>query len=119
MKAMVLRKVSQIEAAPLELQNWPLPQVGPRQILVKVSTCGVCHTEIDEIEGRRQPKLPVILGHEIVGGVVSGQGHWPLVNSSPSSGGPVDLAALCVRDMTVSPLVALVCLDRFVSVGTT
>jgi len=69
MKAMVLRKVSQIEAAPLELQDWPLPQVGPKQIQVKVSACGVCHTEIDEIEGRRQPKLPIILGHEIVGRV--------------------------------------------------
>ena len=69
MKAMILRKVSQIEAAPLELQNWPLPQVGPKQVLVKISACGICHTEIDEIEGRRQPKLPIILGHEIVGRV--------------------------------------------------
>jgi propanol-preferring alcohol dehydrogenase len=69
MKAMVLRKISQIEAAPLQLQDWPLPQVGPKQILVQVSACGVCHTEIDEIEGRRQPKLPIILGHEIVGRV--------------------------------------------------
>jgi propanol-preferring alcohol dehydrogenase len=69
MKAMVLRKVSQIEAAPLELRDWPLPQIGPEQIIVRVAACGVCHTELDEIEGRRQPKLPVIPGHEIVGRV--------------------------------------------------
>jgi propanol-preferring alcohol dehydrogenase len=69
MKAMVLNKVALIEEAPLELIDWPLPQAGPGQILVKVSACGICHTEIDEIEGRRQPKLPVILGHEIIGRV--------------------------------------------------
>jgi propanol-preferring alcohol dehydrogenase len=69
MRAMVLRKLSQIEAAPLEMQDWPLPQAGPRQILVKVLTCGVCHTELDEIEGRRPPELPIIPGHEIVGRV--------------------------------------------------
>ena len=66
---MVLKNISRIEEAPLELQDWPLPRVGPNQILVKVSTCGVCHTEIDEIEGRRQPELPIIPGHEIVGRV--------------------------------------------------
>ena len=37
--------------------------------MVKVSACGVCHTELDEIEGRIQPKLPIVLGHEIVGRV--------------------------------------------------
>jgi propanol-preferring alcohol dehydrogenase len=36
---------------------------------VKVSACGICHTELDEIEGRLQPNLPIILGHEIVGKV--------------------------------------------------
>ncbi len=69
MKAMVLKKIARIEERPLELGDWPVPQPGPKQILVRVSACGVCHTEIDEIEGRRQPRLPVILGHEIVGGV--------------------------------------------------
>jgi propanol-preferring alcohol dehydrogenase len=39
--------------------------------LVKVTACGVCHTELDEIEGRLQPILPIILGHEIVGTVHS------------------------------------------------
>jgi propanol-preferring alcohol dehydrogenase len=69
MKAMVLKQIARIEEKPLELEDWPIPQPGPGQIRVKVSACGVCHTEIDEIEGRRQPRLPVILGHEIVGRV--------------------------------------------------
>ena len=38
--------------------------------LVKVSTCGVCHTELDEIEGRTPPsRLPMVLGHQVVGRV--------------------------------------------------
>lgn len=71
MKAMVLRKVAPIEEKPLELEDWPIPAPGPKQILVKISACGVCHTELDEIEGRLQPRLPIILGHEIVGRVES------------------------------------------------
>lgn len=47
----------------------PTPKPGAGEILVKVSACGVCHTELDEIEGRLQPMLPIILGHEIVGRV--------------------------------------------------
>ena len=69
MKAMVLKKVAPIEDKPLGLEDLPIPQTGPKQILVKVSACGVCHTELDEIEGRVQPRLPIILGHEIVGRV--------------------------------------------------
>ena len=69
MKAMVLKKIAPIEEKPLELEDWPIPAPGPKQILVKISACGVCHTELDEIEGRLQPRLPIILGHEIVGRV--------------------------------------------------
>jgi propanol-preferring alcohol dehydrogenase len=69
MKGMVLKGVSPIEKAPLEMMDLPGPFPGPNEILVKVSACGVCHTELDEIEGRIQPKLPIILGHEIVGRV--------------------------------------------------
>ena len=47
----------------------PVPEPKTGEILVKVTACGVCHTELDEIEGRLSPKLPVILGHEIVGHV--------------------------------------------------
>jgi len=74
MKAMVLKKTGPIEENPLELQDLPAPQPGPHQIRLKISACGVCHTELDEIEGRLQPKLPVILGHQIVG-TVEALGH--------------------------------------------
>ena len=70
MKAMVLNGISRIEKKPLKLMElaYPVPRRG--QILVKVSACGVCHTELDEIEGRASPsKFPMILGHEIVGKV--------------------------------------------------
>jgi propanol-preferring alcohol dehydrogenase len=50
--------------------EWPKPVPRNGEILIKVSTCGVCHTEIDEIEGRLMPpRFPIILGHEIVGRV--------------------------------------------------
>jgi propanol-preferring alcohol dehydrogenase len=69
MKAQVLTKTAPVESRPLALAEVPVPEPGPGEILVKVSACGVCHTEIDEIEGRLTPRLPVILGHEIVGRV--------------------------------------------------
>jgi propanol-preferring alcohol dehydrogenase len=70
MKAMVLEATSLIEEKPLKLVDLPVPDPNSRQVLVKVSVCGVCHTELDEIEGRLSPsKLPIILGHEIVGRV--------------------------------------------------
>jgi len=73
MKAMVLEEISPIEDRPLKLQDLPAPKPAPGQILVKVAVCGACHTELDEIEGRLPPTLPVIPGHQIVG-VVDGLG---------------------------------------------
>ena len=70
MKAMVLEKICPVEGKPLKLVDLPTPVPGRGQILVRVSACGVCHTELDEIEGRVAPsKFPMILGHEIVGRV--------------------------------------------------
>ena len=70
MKAMVLEKISPVEEKPLKLVELPQPIPGRGQILVRVSACGVCHTELDEIEGRVAPsRFPRILGHEIVGRV--------------------------------------------------
>ncbi len=72
MKAMVLNKISLVEDKPLKLVDLPLPVPRQGQILVKVCACGVCHTELDEIEGRVAPsQFPMILGHEIVGRVES------------------------------------------------
>ena len=50
MKAQVLKAVAPIESRPLELIEVPVPQPGPGEILIRVSACGVCHTELDEIE---------------------------------------------------------------------
>ena len=69
MKAMILNEISPVEKEPLKMIDLPIPVPGRKEILVKVSTCGICHTELDEIEGRIQPRLPIILGHEIVGRV--------------------------------------------------
>jgi len=69
MKAMILNSIVPVEKEPLQWVDLPVPSPGPKEILVKVSACGICHTELDEIEGRLQPDLPIILGHEIVGRV--------------------------------------------------
>jgi propanol-preferring alcohol dehydrogenase len=72
MKAVVLNGVSDFErnGQPLELIDMPLPVPGEKEILVKVTRCGVCHTELDEIEGRTTPPhFPIVLGHQIVGRV--------------------------------------------------
>jgi len=55
MKAMILKKISLVEEKPLELVDLPNPAPNSKQISVKVSACGVCHTELDEIEGRVPP----------------------------------------------------------------
>lgn len=72
MKAMVLRKMMRLEGnpTPLKLMDLPEPTPGEGEILMRVSTCGVCHTELDEIEGRTPPPhFPVVPGHQVVGTV--------------------------------------------------
>jgi propanol-preferring alcohol dehydrogenase len=55
---------------PLRMAELPDPQPKPGEVLLRVSACGVCHTDLDEIEGRTTPpQLPVVLGHEAVGRV--------------------------------------------------
>lgn len=59
---------------PLKLVQHPEPTLAPGEVLLKVTRCGVCHTELDEIEGRTPPpRLPVILGHQVVGIVEEGE----------------------------------------------
>ena len=73
MKAMVIHEIKEIEenSPPLEEREMPVPKPGAGEVLVRVSACGVCHTELDEIEGRTPPaSLPMIPGHEVVGMVV-------------------------------------------------
>ena len=73
MKAMLLETTGPMteDGDPLRLSEVPDPSPGQGQILIEVAACGVCHTELDEIEGRTPPpRLPVIPGHEVVGRVV-------------------------------------------------
>jgi alcohol dehydrogenase, propanol-preferring len=73
MKAAVLEKITSIRENknPLKIVELPSPAIDAKEILIKISACGVCHTELDEIEGRTPPaKFPCILGHQIVGRVV-------------------------------------------------
>ena len=76
MKAMVLNETCKLSenTTPLALVDVPRPDPKEDEILVKVSVCGLCHTDLDEIEGRTAPhKFPMILGHQIVGNVVRGK----------------------------------------------
>ena len=69
---MVLKKTGPFDAVEGSLfpEELPIPVPDEGEILVKVSVCGVCHTELDEIEGRTPPPvLPVVPGHQIVGTV--------------------------------------------------
>lgn len=72
MKAMVLNSICSLKENrnPLDLVEFPVPVPQENELLIRVSACGVCHTELDEIEGRTPPSIfPVILGHQIIGTV--------------------------------------------------
>ena len=64
MNAMLLEQ----QHTPLVLRDIPVPICAPRQIRVRVSACGVCRTDLHILDGDLpRPKLPLVLGHEIVG----------------------------------------------------
>ncbi len=70
MKITELRRVSR-NTCPLSRVDAPVPVPRNDEVLIHVSACGVCHTELDEIEGRTPPpSLPVIPGHQVVGTVI-------------------------------------------------
>lgn len=74
MRAMILSRLAALDRnpAPLALADLPDPVPQTNEILLRVSACGVCHTELDEIEGRTPPpRLPIVLGHQVVGRVES------------------------------------------------
>jgi propanol-preferring alcohol dehydrogenase len=74
MKAMVLAQLAKMadNPQPLAWVELPDPVPGEREVLIKVSVCGVCHTELDEIEGRTPPpNLPVIPGHQVIGSIAA------------------------------------------------
>ncbi len=66
---MVLQRPGQ----PLVLQELPVPEPGPGQVLLRIRACGVCRTDLHIVDGELpDPKLPLVLGHQIVGEVVRG-----------------------------------------------
>lgn len=68
MRAMVLEGTGRA----LRLSERPIPQPGPEQVLIAVSACGVCRTDLHVVDGELpHPRLPVVPGHEIVGRVVA------------------------------------------------
>ncbi len=74
MKAMQITTCGELRenSQPLSAVTLPVPVPGPRQVLIRVSVCAVCHTELDEIEGRAPPPvLPVTPGHQVVGTVAA------------------------------------------------
>lgn len=73
MRAMRIARLGPVtpDSDPLTLDHLPTPIPGPSEVLVEVSVCGVCRTELDEIEGRTPPcSLPMTPGHQVVGRVV-------------------------------------------------
>ncbi|MCC6221812.1 MAG: zinc-dependent alcohol dehydrogenase family protein [Deltaproteobacteria bacterium] len=74
MKAMLLHRTLSLKTncEPLTLADVPIPEPKAGEILIEVSACGVCHTDLDIIEGRTPPSfLPIIPGHQVVGRVVA------------------------------------------------
>jgi len=62
---------------PLRQAECPDPVPGPGQVLLRVSACGVCRTDLHVVDGElRRPKLPLVPGHQIVGTVVEGAGRF-------------------------------------------
>jgi propanol-preferring alcohol dehydrogenase len=69
-KAIHLPEPGPIESAPLTIVELPRPRPGTGQLLVRVHTCGICHTDLHTVEGEIvPPNLPVTPGHQIVGSV--------------------------------------------------
>ena len=86
MRAMVLNEPKR----PLELRDVPKPKPGRGQLLVRVSTCAVCRTDLHVVDGELpNPKLPLILGHQIVGQVEEiGEEMWEGPQRPDSRGAP-------------------------------
>lgn len=95
MRAMILESIGDVKPPqpPLKLVQLPTPTLAPGEILLRVTRCGVCHTELDEIEGRTPPpRLPVILGHQVVGVVEESSNNFDGTTTGPAFGKRVGVA---------------------------
>jgi propanol-preferring alcohol dehydrogenase len=73
MRAVVLDRAG----TPLRLSELPSPEPGPGQALLRVRACGVCRTDLHVLDGElADPKLPLVLGHQIVGEVLVSAGRF-------------------------------------------
>lgn len=91
MQALQIEKVGPLEtlSQPLTMVTLPRPSPGVGEVLIRVSVCAICHTELDEIEGRTAPPiLPMTPGHQAIG-VVEELGHGVV---SPAEGTRVGVA---------------------------
>lgn len=73
MRAMRIHAIAPVseDISPLSLDRVPVPEPGENELLLEVLACGVCRTDLDEIEGRTPPaELPMTPGHQVVGRVV-------------------------------------------------
>jgi alcohol dehydrogenase, propanol-preferring len=71
MKAMVLNHTGDVSSNPLRLQELPIPEPNPDQVLVKIHVCGVCRTDLHVVEGELPDiRFPLIPGHQAVGTVI-------------------------------------------------
>ncbi|UCF31360.1 MAG: zinc-dependent alcohol dehydrogenase family protein [bacterium] len=68
MRAMILDKPGPLSPTSLREGQLPVPEPGPGEILVRVTACGVCRTDLHTVEGELDlPKLPIVPGHQVVG----------------------------------------------------
>jgi propanol-preferring alcohol dehydrogenase len=67
MNAMLLERPGAIDTAPLRSSTLPVPEPHADEILIRVKTCGVCHTDLHAVEGEIAARLPIVPGHQVVG----------------------------------------------------
>ena len=91
MKALILKEPGRIEDNPLKYREVPEPEPEPGELIIKVSACGVCRTDLHTVEGDiTPPSYPIVPGHQVVGTVhATGEGV-----SNFASGDKVGLAWL-------------------------
>lgn len=96
MRAMVLEKPGQ----PLILKELPIPVPEKDQILIKVHACSLCRTDLHIYDGElKQPKLPLVMGHQIVGSVENENSSYPkgTIVGVPWLGKSCGVCAFCQR----------------------
>jgi propanol-preferring alcohol dehydrogenase len=79
MRALQIQETGRLSSmySGLKLEHVPVPEPSLGEVLIRVDACGVCHTEVDEIENRTPPsRFPMIPGHQVVGTVISAPGNY-------------------------------------------